>query len=333
MFSDDGIFQLTPAESGHCGLLIQNQKWFLDNATSLGLKGAFVFTQAFVDDLQKDEQAIKDEGNAVEYASLKVFVNLIDAVGNFCNFDKRFDTKGKLGAVLGSKCSLLTKVDQAAEHFMLHMRNHFLVVASDQRKTGGSELALVVSLLGRMKRDHKQAKSKTAFVEWFKDKSVMQMGLANHTLALSIDGKAVCNEAIEELLLSSGVTAADIWSCTVDWSKACALETTRVFGGTSHRYLTTSSRQGLKWRSGFRSSGRIYSASSVPPARIQIPLSAMHLLRRRTPPLESVVGRRGREQMGQRQREGSVYSSLGASEEGFVIEAAVAGTSSFRDGR
>jgi hypothetical protein len=36
----------------------------------------------------------------------------------------------------------------------------------------------------------------------------MQMGLANHgvhTLALSIDGRGVCNDAIEELLLSSGV--------------------------------------------------------------------------------------------------------------------------------
>jgi hypothetical protein len=36
----------------------------------------------------------------------------------------------------------------------------------------------------------------------------MQMGLANHgvhTLALSIDGRGVCNDTIEELLLSSGV--------------------------------------------------------------------------------------------------------------------------------
>jgi hypothetical protein len=34
----------------------------------------------------------------------------------------------------------------------------------------------------------------------------MQKGLANHTLALDIDGKGVCNEAIEELLLAASVT-------------------------------------------------------------------------------------------------------------------------------
>ena len=97
---------------------------------------------------------------------------------------------------------------------MLHMRNHFLVEASDQRKAGGSKLVLLVSLLNRMKRDHKQAKTKEKFVEWFKDKTLMQQGLANHSLVLSTDGKAVCNEAIEELLLASDVTTADIWSST-----------------------------------------------------------------------------------------------------------------------
>jgi hypothetical protein len=160
MFSEEDIFQLTPAESGHCGMVIQNQQWFLDNADSFGLKDEFSFTQAFVDGLQKDEDKIRKQGDNVEHASLKVFVNLIDAVGKFCNFDNRFDTKWELGVVLGSKCSSLTKVDQAAGHFMLHMRNHFLDDASDQRKNGGSALALVVSLYGRMKRDHKQARSR-----------------------------------------------------------------------------------------------------------------------------------------------------------------------------
>jgi hypothetical protein len=96
--------------------------------------------------LQKDGAKIRKQGDDVEYASLEVFVNLIDAVGNFCNFDKRFDATGKLGTVSGSNCLSMGKVDQAAEHFMLHMRNHFLGEASDQRKNGGSSLVLFVSL-------------------------------------------------------------------------------------------------------------------------------------------------------------------------------------------
>jgi hypothetical protein len=44
---------------------------------------------------------------------------------------------------------------------------------------------------------------------------------------LSTDSKSVCNEAIEQLLLTSNVTAADIWSCTIDWSKACDFLTLR----------------------------------------------------------------------------------------------------------
>jgi hypothetical protein len=169
---------------------------------------------------------------------------IIDAVGKFCNFDKEFGVPWELGIVLGSKCDSLTKVDQAAEHFMLHTRNHFLVGASDQRKAGGSKLVLMVSLLNRMKRDHKQAKTKEKFVEWFKDKTLMQQGLANHSLVLSTDGKAVCNEAIEELLLTSGVTTVDIWSCTTHWSTACAFETVRGHKSPLSYYI--SNRQGLE---------------------------------------------------------------------------------------
>ena len=227
MFGDKGRFHLTPAESAHAGLLIQAQTWFMDKASSLGPCGTFVFTQAFVDGCQKDEQEIKDGGDTVDTASLLVFVKLIDTVGKFCNFDKELDLPWKLGNVLGSKCNALTKVDQAAEHFMLHMRNHFLKVASDQRKDGGSKLSLMVALLKRMQRDHKQAKTKVAFAQWYKDKELMQQGLANHSLALDTDSKSVCNEAIEELLLASDVTTVDIWSCTTHWSIACNFETVR----------------------------------------------------------------------------------------------------------
>jgi hypothetical protein len=66
MFGKKGRFHLTPAESAHAGLLVKKQRWFLNKASSLGLKDTFVFTQAFVDECQKDEQAIKDEGEAVE---------------------------------------------------------------------------------------------------------------------------------------------------------------------------------------------------------------------------------------------------------------------------
>jgi hypothetical protein len=46
---------------------------------------------------------------------------------------------------------------------MLHMRNHFFGETSDQRKSGGSTLILVVTLCERMKRDHKASKSKKRF--------------------------------------------------------------------------------------------------------------------------------------------------------------------------
>jgi hypothetical protein len=79
VFSKDGRFQLTPAESSQAGLLIQKQKWFLDKASSLlPVTNQFVFTQAaFVDGCRKDEQEIKDGGDVVEFVSLQAFVKLI----------------------------------------------------------------------------------------------------------------------------------------------------------------------------------------------------------------------------------------------------------------
>ena len=97
MFGKDGRFHLTPAESAHAGLLVQKQKWFLNKASSLGLKDTFVFTQAFVDGCQKDEQAIKDGGDAVESVSLLVFVKLIDAVGNFAISIRSWSFHGSWG--------------------------------------------------------------------------------------------------------------------------------------------------------------------------------------------------------------------------------------------
>ena len=52
------------------------------------------------------------------------------------------------------------KIDQAAEHFILQMRNHFFGETSDQKKSGGSTLVLVVALFERTKRDHKASKAK-----------------------------------------------------------------------------------------------------------------------------------------------------------------------------
>jgi hypothetical protein len=159
MFSEDCIYQLAPAESARCGVLIQNQQQFLDKAVSTDLQDTFQFSHAFAEDVQEDEAEIVAQGDEVEHASLEVFANLIDAVGNFCNFDKRFDSKGKLGVVLGSNCSSLSKVDQAAEHFMLHMRNHFFGETSEQRKNGGSAVVLVVALSERMQRDYIASRS------------------------------------------------------------------------------------------------------------------------------------------------------------------------------
>jgi hypothetical protein len=76
-----------------------------------------------------------------------------------------------------------------------------------------------------MKRNHHATKSKTKFVKGFEDKSAMQRGLANHTMALDLDGKGVCAEAIEELLLAADVTTADIWSCKAEWGDAGAFMT------------------------------------------------------------------------------------------------------------
>jgi hypothetical protein len=225
MFSEDGIYQLTPAESARCGVLLQSQQWYLDRAASMGLQGGFQFCHTFAEELQDEEAEIRAQGDEVEHASLESFVNLIDAVGKFCNFDQKFDTKGKLGVVLGSKCSSLSKVDQAAEHFWLHMRNHLFVEASEQRKNGGSTVVLVVALYERMERDYIASSSTKRFVKWFTDEAAMQNGLTNHTAALDIDGKGVCVEVIEELLLSASVTTADVDNCTAEWGEAEAFVT------------------------------------------------------------------------------------------------------------
>jgi hypothetical protein len=96
------------------------------------------------------------------------------------------------------------------------MRNHLFGEISDQRKNGGSTVVLVVALFERMQRDHITSRSTTKFVKWFVDNSVMQKGLVDHTSTLDIDGKGVCEEAIEELLLSASVTAADVDKCTAE---------------------------------------------------------------------------------------------------------------------
>jgi hypothetical protein len=83
MFGEEGINQLTPADSRRCGMLTQKQQWLLDKADSIGLQDTFEFTQPFVNGLQKDEADIKKQGDDIEYAPLEVFVNLIDAVGFF----------------------------------------------------------------------------------------------------------------------------------------------------------------------------------------------------------------------------------------------------------
>jgi hypothetical protein len=45
MFGKKGRFHLTPAESADAaGLLVKKQRWFLNKASSLGLKDTFVFT-------------------------------------------------------------------------------------------------------------------------------------------------------------------------------------------------------------------------------------------------------------------------------------------------
>jgi hypothetical protein len=171
----------------------------------MGLQGGFQFCHTFAEELQDEEAEIRAQGDEVEHASLESFVNLIDAVGNFCNFDQKFD--------------------QAAEHFWHHMRNHLFVEASKQRKNGGSAVVLVVALYERMQRDYIASSSTKRFVKWFTDKAAMQNGLTNHTAALDIDGKGVCGEVIEELLLSASVTTANVDNCTAEWGEAEAFVT------------------------------------------------------------------------------------------------------------
>jgi hypothetical protein len=76
-----------------------------------------------------------------------------------------------------------------------------------------------------MQRDYIASRSTKKFVKWFVDKSAMQKGLANHTSTLDIDGKGICVEAIEELLLSASATAADVDKCTAEWGEAEAFVT------------------------------------------------------------------------------------------------------------
>jgi hypothetical protein len=51
MFSEDGLFFLTPGEPARCGLLLQSQQWYLDKADEMGLKDCFVFTPKLADEL------------------------------------------------------------------------------------------------------------------------------------------------------------------------------------------------------------------------------------------------------------------------------------------
>jgi hypothetical protein len=151
MFSDDGLFFFTPGESARCGLLLQSQQWYLDKADDMGLKDCFVFTPELADELRDEEADIMAQGDVVATDSLEVFVNLIDTLGKFCNFDQKLDTKGKLGEVIGSKFPTYAKVGQAAEFVGLHMRNLLFFETSEQRKV--TPVVLAAALYERMESD------------------------------------------------------------------------------------------------------------------------------------------------------------------------------------
>jgi hypothetical protein len=70
MFGENGIYQLTPAESARCGVLIQSQPWYLDKAVSTDLHDAFQFSHAFAEELQEDGAEIVVHGDEVEHASV-----------------------------------------------------------------------------------------------------------------------------------------------------------------------------------------------------------------------------------------------------------------------
>ena len=131
MFGSDGAFPLTPAQSADCGRLLQRQKWYENKSEIMGLQDTFEFTDELAEELTDDEAVMVAQGQDVDIDSLTVFVDLIDAVGNFCNFDQSLDTKGKLGVVFGSQCPKLAKAERAAEQFCLHMRNHHLLETSE----------------------------------------------------------------------------------------------------------------------------------------------------------------------------------------------------------
>jgi hypothetical protein len=55
MFGPDGAFPLTPAQSAHCGLLLQSQKWYRDKAELMGLQDSFEFTIELAEELTEEE--------------------------------------------------------------------------------------------------------------------------------------------------------------------------------------------------------------------------------------------------------------------------------------
>ena len=229
MFGPDGVYPLTPAKSALVGLLLQEQKWYQDKAVDMGLDEFEPFTRELADELVDNEAELIAEGQELEDLPLESFASLIDAVGKFCNFDESLGDKGKLGEVLGSRFPKLSKVERAAEHFCLHMRNQILLETSEQRKSiGGSAVVLGNALYERMESDYKACKHKNKmpkFVHWFTEKSAMQNGLTDHGAMLNTDGKRVCIEVIESLLVWANVTAADIKKCTAEWMEAEAFET------------------------------------------------------------------------------------------------------------
>ena len=84
------------------------------------------------------------------------------------------------------------------------------------------------ALYERMESDWKACKHKSKmpkFVHWFTDKAAMQIGLTDHVAMLDTDGKRVCIEVIEYLLLWANVTPADIKKCTAEWMEAEAFTT------------------------------------------------------------------------------------------------------------
>jgi hypothetical protein len=138
-----------------------------------------------------------------------------------------------------------------------------------------------------MQRDHITSRSTKKYVKWFVDKSVMQKGLANHTSTLDIDGKGICVEAIEELLLSASVTAADVDKCTAEWGEAEAFVTEQKQKSALAFYIQQA-RVEAPYRIALKRPGLQRQLSW--PAQRQTPISVVHLRLAlpllRTPPSE-----------------------------------------------